>query len=335
MNPNAPTPAAPAASDNQAIIAAIGGLSPAPAPTPIGGAQPMLPPAPSQYEPEINFDPTPGDNEIINTPVPPMPGQPFQQSVPPAPVAQPPVYAPQPQAPVASPVPPAPQIDLNAIPLAPTMTPQAPAPSLMYSAEQVQAIIASMTPQPQAPVPPTPAAPAQPWTPEAWADVDARIRAEAESIVNQRLTAEQQRQQDATAAAEAGRREADTYIDNQVAELEKNGYLPPVTNQADQSDPGRLARQELYAYALSLGTDNLGAVAPNLYALHQSGYFYDRGQNKLIRRGSQSQAAAAPISGGAPVDTTPTTPTGPTMKDFQTKSLDQLAEDAARMYPTS
>jgi hypothetical protein len=138
-----------------------------------------------------------------------------------------------------------------------------------------------------------------------------------------------------TAAAEESKRQADSFIDTQVANLEKTGFLPPITNPADPADAGRAARSELYAYALSLGTDNLMAVAPNLNTLHQSGYYYDRTRNALVRRGSQSAAAQAPIAGASPTLATANANPAPTMRDLATKSLDTLAEEANRAFPLS
>lgn len=307
MNPLA----APAGGETAALSNIINSLGKTPAP---GVLAPQAPEPPQPAPASINFDAPPID---------PFPSYAQPEPIVPAPAA-PSETAPLP-----------PSFDPNAIPLSPIL-PQAQATPTTYTQEQVNQLIASIqagTPAPAA-APAAPVAPA-PWEPQSWGDVETRIQAEAQRLVQQGLTTAQAQVAAQVDEAEKQRVAADQFLDGQVASLEKSGLLPAVVNQNDSNDPGRLARQELYSYALALGTDNLAAVAPTLAAHHASGYFYDRNQNKLIRRGSQTAAAQAPIAGAGPVGG-PTAPsTGPSLRDLQTKDLYTLAEEASRAYPNT
>lgn len=355
MDPNSPqTPPVSDAAAMASMIGQIPGAGTAPAP----GA-----PAPADPMAGLTFDNNPATPSIMDGPQPPLIPQapagipqaapaaqpPLIPSAAPAPAPQapqvpaPPLY---PQAPIqpqyqqpAAPAPQAPQApNPNFLPLAPAApAPQAPAaPQGGFSQEQVQGMIdAAVRAAAAGNAPAAPQTPEE-WKPDGWGDVDKRIESRAQELLTQ---AEQRREAErVTAEQEAATQNArvEQYIDAQINQLETTGYLPRVANQADPADPGRAARQELYAYAISLGTDNLMSVAPNLYALHQNGYYFDRTTNALVRRGSQSAAAQAPIAGASPTLTAPgPAQVGPTMQDLATKDLATLAEEASRAFPTA
>lgn len=332
MNPQAPAPApapapTPPVSNDQAMAGLINGLGPVPPPAGV---------------PDINFD-TPPAADFINPDTPPAPvpppapspyGPPTMFPGAPAPGITPPGTVPaQPQIPpVPAPAPAAPQIpqiDPNAIPIGfpPPPAPAAPAGDQPPAwAQGLMNDIAELKGN-RAPG-------GEEWSPQSWADVDARVEARARQLVADglsQMTAAQQAQAEAETNA---RNAADQFIDTQITQLETNGYLPRIANPTDPNDPGRAAHQELFAYALAQGTDNLMAVAPSLYAHHQSGYYYDRHQNRLVRRGSQTAAAHAPIAGASPT-LAPASPAGqgPSMRDLATKDLQTLAAEAGQAYP--
>lgn len=298
-------------SDGQAIQNVIDGLPPAPS---AGGPT---------GEPNINFDP---NNIDLGTPGAPLPP-------PPAPAPSP-APAPQPTPGQPQPAPQPPAIDPNAIPLnpvpAPTVDPNAPPAWAQGLIEEV----ATLKQQFAQPTGQQPSGQQQSWTPQGWEDVDARIEERARELFRQGFGELAAMQQAEAEQAEAQRQQADAYIDQQINQLTSTGYLPAIANPADPNDPGRVAQQELFAYAISLGTDNLAAVAPTLYAHHQNGYYYDRNQNKLVRRGSQTAAAQAPIAGASPSITAGNT-VGPTMRDLATKDLHTLAQEASQAFPAT
>ncbi len=303
MNPQEPAamPAVPV-SDSQAMAGIINSFG-APSP-PNNSLQPTTPAEAPPPEPsfQLDFSP-PNESELV---APPM--------APPAPL---PIQQPVPQ----------PVVDPNTIPL-PYNQPAAPqADQPPAWAQGLMNDIAALKQQ-------TGQAPTADWKPEGWQDVDARIAERVEQGVTTGLTQAQAQQSAAAAEETAERDRANQYIDTQINQLETTGYLPRIQNPTDPADPGRVAHQELFAYALSQGTDYLMAVAPSLYTLHQNGYYYDRAKNALIRRGSQTAAAQAPIAGSSPTATV-AGPAGPSLRDLGTKDLTALAEEANRAFPLS
>lgn len=168
------------------------------------------------------------------------------------------------------------------------------------------------------------------WRPRSFEDIDKRIEERAQEISTKQMEAWQEQQRQQAEAQEKARQEADKHIDGQLEELRQNNVLPPVQNQYDPNDPGRQAQTELIAYAVNQGTDNLVAAAQSLQAHHQSGYYFDRTKNGLVRRGSQTAAAQAPIAGASPSVTGGNAQQGPTMGDIATKSLDQLMAEGSQ-----
>ncbi|UOF78680.1 eukaryotic translation initiation factor 3 [Caudoviricetes sp.] len=301
MNPQpqgapAPNPA-PAVDNGTAMAQVINNLPPAPAPTGI----------------DLNFADDPSNlGEITPVPQPIIP--PVAQPVvaPPAP-APAPQLTPQPQ----------PQIDPNLIPLT---LPVPPAP-------QIPAPIPTPTPTP-APQVINPRTAPQTFDPQDWGDVQKFIQDEAQRIANETITNAVSQQEADRAAEQESMRQADFAIDTAITQLTAQGYLPPIANPNDPNDPGKLAQTELFGYAISLGTDNLNAVAPNLYALHQSGYYYDTTKGALVRKGSQTVAAQAPISGATPSITATNAPTL-TMGQLANMDLRSIADVANAAIPLS
>ena len=341
-------PSQPQVPDSVAMAQAIQGLPPAPAPTNVMGGQPPIAPPPVA-PPAAPPAPEPEGDGFFGTPAsptqpivpqyptpPPMPPQPAPAPVPPAPG--------QPAAPVAPPAAP-PVPDPNAIPIG---LPQQPAPApAPQPGEQVPAwaqevidaaaqIKASQSGQP-APgtVPAGAPAPGQPaeWKPNDWTDVDRRIEERAQQLFQQGMTQLQSQQQAQAEAEQQALAEADRAIDASLDQLRATGYLPPITDASNREDPGVAAQRELIAYTIAQGTDDLTKTAPVLYALHQSGYFFDLQQNKLVRRGSQTAAAQAPVAGATPSVSAPQAGQI-TYRDLATMDLHALADKAAQTYPT-
>lgn len=356
MNPNN------GMSDAQAMANLIGGLPPVDPQTPFGAPPQQQAPAP-QPQIDLNFeatnpapDPfgTPGLTPQAPAPQAPAPyappaATPLYPQAQPQPVAPPagfqsypqPYAAPQPFTPpvpqqYAPPQAPAPQpgqpmvpgFDPNAIPLTPYglpvgQAPQAPAPQgdqmppwATQLLEQVKQSQAQQQQQPES------------WVPTNFQDIDKRIQEQAAAIAQQTITEAETRRQQAVAAQEQQRQQADAAIDTSLNQLRTTGYLPPITNPNDPNDPGRLAQTELIAYTLASGSEDVARMAPALYALHQSGYAYDYNTQRLVRRGSQTAAAQAPIAGAAPGAAAPAGQAGPSHQDLINLDMNALMDRA-------
>lgn len=183
---------------------------------------------------------------------------------------------------------------------------------------------------PYEPEPPAPPAPAEAWVPKTYADVDQRIAEKAREQAEAILAARDEQLAQTQAYAEQQERDIETYLDQQVAQLEQAQVLPKVVNPSDRSDTGRQARAELFGYAYSLGTTNLMAVAETLKTHHAQGLRYDVNEAKLVpATGSNAPGANAPIAGGtAPGGVTPNTQPGADF--FRKMDLDAVAEYAKR-----
>lgn len=182
----------------------------------------------------------------------------------------------------------------------------------------------------------------QPWDdnnrPRTWAEMqqaiektaDARAQALVQGITNQ----QQQEAQQAAVLQQQANQNLDI-VENQLSQM---GVLPAVVNPADPNDPGKLARQELYAYAIAMGASepqNLGPAAMSLHTMHQNGQYFDRTKNAIVTRNSAAPGAFAPIAGagatmagggaagGGQV-------TGPTVGQLATMNLSSIAQMGAR-----
>lgn len=266
----------------------------------------------------------PGQQQPVIYPQPPTPTpvQPYTQQQPVQPAPQQPQY----QWPTAQPqTQQQPQQPIGPQPAYPVAAPVAPDPNQIPAwaqglAESVQNL------QQQIQQPPAPQNNDDwPDRPTSWGGLRQAMQSEAERIAQEKLENYKQEQAQQQSQQEAQIQAAQTAIDTAENQLRQQGWLPPITNPMDPNDPGLNAQRELEAYAIRLGSADLYAVAPQLKALHDSGYYYDRMQGQLVRRGSQTAAAQAPIAGASPSVSSPAAQ-GPTQKDLATMSLDQLMQ---------
>lgn len=284
-------------------------------PDPMFGNTPPAPPAPGQPV----YAQQPIQQPQYAPPQPPAPQQPQ---------AQPgqPVYA-QPQQPVVA-APGQPLTEYSLTP--PVQTPQqeqmpAWAAGLVEQVNGLQAQI--QTPQQQPPA----AGNAWPWPdiPQTWAGLQTAIDRVATEKADAKVGEYQQTQQAMAQQQEQARVQADQMIDSTLNQLRQTGILPLITDATNPNDAGKLAEKELLGYTIANGGSDPNALvrmAPTLRALHDSGIYYDNNQRKLIRRGSQSAAANAPIAGGTPVmGGNGQTPAAPSAKQFATMDLSELA----------
>lgn len=276
------------------------GAAPA-APAPYPQSPPAPAPSPYMQQPASFYPPAPA----APAPMPPAPQQPQQYPGQPAP--QPPTGAPASEYPIVP------------TPLqAPMMPQQAPMPD--WAQDVIDAAQALQNPQ------------GDDWPdrPQTWGGLRQYMHQAAQEIASAQIQQWQADQAQAAQNAAAITSAENQRYDMAEAQLQQIGLLPAVTNPGDPNDPGRLAKRELYGYTIAMGgqgPENLMPAATALKALHDSGVYFDVQQNKLIRRGSQSAAAQAPIAGGAPVTGGPGQggPAGPTQAQLG-QGLGALAE---------
>ena len=124
------------------------------------------------------------------------------------------------------------------------------------------------------------------WKPKTWDEV---LEKAGETVKSE--FAERDRQyQEAQVAQQATQAEIDKGYDAQEAQLEKDGILPAKT-----TEEGKVARKELYGYAVKMNSDNLLAVGEELKRQHDMGYQYDVTNNKWLRTNTPPAGAQAPV----------------------------------------
>lgn len=107
------------------------------------------------------------------------------------------------------------------------------------------------------------------WVPKSWDEIPQMITAEAQRIAKEELDRRDQAAQTAANRQSNEERELEKQIDDQLTNLERGGYLPPVGNPNDYNDPGVATRRELLAAASHMGTPELDKVALTLSELHK------------------------------------------------------------------
>lgn len=195
--------------------------------------------------------------------------------------------------------------------------------------EALQAEVASLK-TPPAPTP-EPTDPYKDWHPKSWSDVPRTAEQIAEekarTVVNEELEAREAARKEAEEAANNARKEVDDELDKAEAELIKGGLLPAVTNDKDPSDPGKVARKELYGLAYKFQTTDLHAVAQQMKANHDAGIKYDPETDSYLKVNTPPAGSYAPV-GSSSAATGPSSGK-PTYKDIhEAKSLYELAARA-------
>lgn len=296
-------------------------------------ANPMFPPAPSVPGlPQMGQPPAPG--LPFTPPAPTWPGQqqPQVPQLPPAPVIPGSQIFQQPGQPQMG----QPQQRPGEIPLVPQLQIPGQAPQDQVPAwaqgliEQVQAL---QNGGPQE---------GQKWDdnnrPRTWEELQQSIEKmaddKAQALLNDVATRQQQEAQQQTFAQQQANQNLDA-IEGQLAQM---GVIPQVANPADPNDPGKLARQELYAYAIAMGAtepQHLAPAAMTLYTMHQNGQYFDRTKNSIVTRNSAAPGASAPIAGASPSMAGGQPGAGgqqsvPTVRQLATMPLSSLAQMGAR-----
>lgn len=268
-----------------------------------------------------SLDPAPSNQDIFQVPAPQQPQSPYQLPIAPQQPAQPQVFPQQqyqqpqnPQLPVGQ------QSEYPISGQPPLPTPPTDVGALVEQIQnlqqQVEQINSGSQPQQDSDWPDRP---------QTWGGLKQAIQTEAERISQSQIANLQRQQEQQAAAKQDAQKAADQAIDSAIGQLRQVGYLPPIVNSTDPNDAGKMAERELIGYTVAMGSNNLAAAAGPLRALHDSGYYYDTAQSKLVRRGSQTAAAQAPIAGGNPNIAAPQGG-GLTARQLATMNLDQVMQ---------
>ena len=147
------------------------------------------------------------------------------------------------------------------------------------------------------------------WKPKTWDEIPQKAEEIATTIVDQKLSERDEQAKEAQKAEEEKQKKMDAFIDNQMADLEKNGVLPKVEDAANDDDPGRNARRELLGFAGRIGTLDLGKANEVLKVLHESGRTYDPRANNMqgdfLRSNTTPSGINAPVaSSNRPISST-------------------------------
>lgn len=181
----------------------------------------------------------------------------------------------------------------------------------------------------------------QPWDeqhrPKTWAELQQSMEKMANDKATEMVQGLQTQQQQEAQVQQQQRVQADQNLDMVEGQLQQMGMLPAVTNANDPNDPGKAARKELYAYAMSIGVtepQQLGPAASTLYALHQSGQYFDQTKRSIVQRNSMQPGAFAPIAGaGATMaggQIGAGQQVGPTVRQLASMPLSNIANMGAR-----
>ncbi len=306
------------------IPAPVGNPAPTAMPSAPMPAAPAYPPTPAA--PIFNPATPPLFGNDVRTPVgnPPVPTNPLMPSVPGQPYGTPPQPAPYATPQPAYPINPLPAVpDANQIP--------------EWGQQLAQAVIQMQNNNA------TPPQPDKPWDdnnrPRSWEEFYQAVNEMTDKKAAAKIGEFMQQQQSEAQQSAAAQAQVDQQLDTIEGQLVSTGLLPAVANPNDPNDPGRAAKAELYAYAIATGgsePQHLAPAAATLRALHDSGWYFDRGQGKLMQRNSATPNAWAPIAGGAPSmpggAPIPSTGNAPTNREFGTMPLANIvALGAARL----
>jgi hypothetical protein len=95
------------------------------------------------------------------------------------------------------------------------------------------------------------------WTPKDWNEVYSRVDEMVDKKAQAKIDSfaiEQKKAQEEKAKEDAA---INTEFDRQLGELEKQGKIPKVANEADPNDPGKAARKELFQLGIQYESTNL------------------------------------------------------------------------------
>lgn len=147
----------------------------------------------------------------------------------------------------------------------------------------------------------------EPPRPKTWQEAESRI----DEIVDSKIAARDQQEQQAKNAEETKVNEIMRDIDNQLTSMTQYGQIPAIANPSDPNDMGRSYRRELMGLANAVGSTNLTAVNASLRAAQAAGLHFDpsasNGQGAFVDRNGApvAQGSFAPAQAPLPFYGTP------------------------------
>lgn len=167
------------------------------------------------------------------------------------------------------------------------LTPDPAFTSLQNDIAEIKTALGSVLPQQPVETPAPVGEPAKKY--DEWGAVFDDTAKQAQDIVNKAFAEREQQQTQTTQAVQQQEQQNQQYIDNTVNQLRTAGYLPPVTNQFDVNDQGKLAENELLGYAISLGSTDLVGAARELKFRHDAGFKYDYASKNFVQVNQPNQ----------------------------------------------
>lgn len=166
----------------------------------------------------------------------------------------------------------------------------------------------------------------QGWQPKSWDEIPQMIDTRAQEIAKKTLEDRDRAENQRIQSQSREEQELEAQIDRQLSELERSGYLPPVSNPNDYNDPGVATRRELLAAASHMGTPELDKVAGTLAEMHKNNIAFDASTKSYVNvAGTLTPLPGkfAPVGNGS--QNSPSASSGPSYRDIhEARDLDSV-----------
>lgn len=170
----------------------------------------------------------------------------------------------------------------------------------------------------KAPVPPKEEEKPAGWVPKDWNEVATRAAVEAKNVIE----AKDKEKVDAERVAAENIEKLEKQVSASLAELEKTGEIPKMVDSKSDTDPGVMARKELFAFASQFNSLDFNLMLKNMKPMHDAGKYFDPKTFEWTDK-SVNPGKNAPIGSSSKTTTPPKG--GPDYKLIHGRSLDQLA----------
>ena len=147
---------------------------------------------------------------------------------------------------------------------------------------------------------------------------------DAEEVVEAKLAEKEQERQEFLEEEQRTKDTIDKDFNDQLGEIEKDGLIPPVKDENNFEDPGRVARREIFGFAASEGTLNLKRAAKTLKIMHDNGYAFDNKVGDFIKTRTSGWGRSAPVGSSSSKTMASKGPVD--YKTIHNNSIDRLIE---------
>lgn len=166
------------------------------------------------------------------------------------------------------------------------------------------------------------------WKPDTWKDVESKAEEKAREVVERTLDEKQTEQENYQREEAEALKAIDKDYDQQVANMEKEGLIPPIKDRNNPNDPGMQSRRELFGFAAAHGTPLLTKVGKDLAELHKNGIYYsydpNTGDGQFIRTRTSGYGQSVPV--GSSSSRTGGSGRQLNYQDLHRRSMDSLIE---------